>query len=92
MANQLTGEYAARNEIMGAYMRLTQKLFKEFKSTYIEQFLKTNNSHADALDTLAFAVDSSLKRTIEVEYLPKPSIETESHPTLYDIKTDLRVS
>lgn len=76
--NQLTGEYAVRNERMGTYMRLAQKLFKEFNSVYIERFSITNNSHADALTTLTFVMDSTLKRTIELEYLPKPSIETKS--------------
>lgn len=64
VANQLTGEYATKNERMRAYMRLAQKFFKEFKLTYIKQFLKSDNSRADALPTLAYAVDSSLKTTI----------------------------
>lgn len=73
----------------GAYMWLAQKLFKEFKSTYIEQFPRTSNSHADALATLASIVDSSLKRTIEVDYLPRPIIEFEGQPTICDIEADI---
>ena len=90
LANQLTGECAAMNQIMEAYMRLTQKLFREFKSSYIKRFPRTSNSHAYTLATLASAVDSSLKRTIEVEYLPTPSIETDQgcHVIFY-VKTDL---
>lgn len=61
---------------MNIYIRMAQKLIKEFRSAHIERFSRTNNSHAGALTTLVFAVDSKLKRTIEVEYLPKPSIET----------------
>ena len=91
MANQLTGEYAARNERMGAYMRMTQKLIKEFKTAYVERFPITNNSHSDALATLASAVDSKLKRTIEVEYLPKPSIKTGGQPTICDLEDDFGV-
>lgn len=76
VVNQITSEYAARNERMGIYMRMAQKLIKEFRTAYVERFSRTNNSHADALATLASAVDSKLKRTIEVEFLPRPSIET----------------
>lgn len=56
MANQLTRKYAARNLRMNAYIRLAQKLFKSFKSAYIERFSRTNNSHAYALATLASVV------------------------------------
>ena len=38
VANQLTGGYAVRNKRMEAYMRLAQKLFREFPSAYIEIF------------------------------------------------------
>lgn len=64
------------NERMGAYIRMDQKLIKEFWTAYIEKFPRTSNSHAHALATLALAVDSKLNRTFEVESLPKLSIET----------------
>lgn len=76
VTNQLTGEYAARNERMRVYMRLAQKLIKEFRTAYVERFPRTSNSHANALATLALAVDSRLKRTLEVEFLSRLSIET----------------
>ena len=75
VANQLTGEYAVRKQRMGAYMRLAQKLFKDFDCAYIERFLRTNNSHADALAALSSVIDSNMKRIIEVEFLPRPSTE-----------------
>lgn len=74
-ANQLTEEYAARNQRMEAYMRLAQKLFRSFNSACIERFPRTSNSHADALATIALAVKSNMERTIEVEFLPRPIIE-----------------
>ena len=93
VANQLTTEYAARNQKMETYMRLAHKLFREFMSAYIERFPRTSNSHVDALATLASTVDSSLKRTIEVEYLPRPSIETDQGcHVIFDVETDLGVS
>lgn len=66
VVNQLTGVYAARNQILEAYMKLVQKLFKCFKLVYIERFRRTSNSHTDTLATLASAVDSDMKMTIEV--------------------------
>lgn len=75
VTSQLTSEYAVRNEMMGPYMRMAQKLIKEFRTTYIKRFPITSKSHADALATLASAMGSKLKRTIEVEYLPNPSTE-----------------
>lgn len=71
-------------------MRLAQKLLKEFKSDYIERFPIT--SHTDVLGTLASTVDSSLKRTIEVEYLHMLSIETKGQPTICDIEGNHGVS
>ena len=58
-------------------MRLAQKLFRNFKSAYIERFPRTSNSHADALETLASAVGSEIKRTVEVGFLLRLSIHTE---------------
>lgn len=58
---------------MEAYMKLAQQLLKSFTSAYIKRFPRTNNSHADALATLASTVDLKMKRTIDVEYLPRPS-------------------
>lgn len=77
MANQLTREYAARNQRMETYMKLAQGLFKDFDSAYIERSSRSSNSHADALATLASAINSTSKRTIEVEFLPKPSTEAD---------------
>ena len=70
VANQLTGEYAARNHKMESYMKLAQKLIKNFQTPYIERFPRSSNSHGDALATLASAVNSDMKRTIKVEFQP----------------------
>lgn len=74
VANQLIWEYCARNHMMEAYMKLTQQHLKPFTSDYIERFPRINNSHADALATLASVVSSKIKRTIYVEYLPGPAL------------------
>ena len=57
-------------------MKLAQQLLKSFTSAYVERFPILNNSHADALTTLASAVDSKIKRAIDVEYLIRSSIES----------------
>lgn len=72
-------------------MRLAQKLINDFRTAYVERFPRTRNSHANALAILASAVDSKLKRIIEVELLPKPSIETRGQ-IICDIETELGVS
>lgn len=50
---------------------------KSFTSIHIGQFLRSNNNHADALTILALAVDSQIKKAIDVEFLARPSIEPE---------------
>lgn len=93
ITNQLTGEYAARNQRMEAYMRLAQKLFKSFNSAYIKRFSQTNNSHADTLVTFSSAVESDMKIIIEVEFLPRPTIDAEQDcHMVFDVEVDLGVS
>ena len=48
----------------------------------MEIFPRTNNSYVDALATLALTIDSNCKRTIKVEYLPKPSIKIEHNQVM----------
>lgn len=78
---------------MEAYMRLAQKLFSSFNSAYIERFSRTSNSYADALATLASAMESEMKRIIEVEFLSRPSIDAEKGcHTVFNVEADLGVS
>lgn len=53
MANELTGEFCARNQKMEVYMMLAYQLLKPFTSAYAEKFPRINNSHAGALAILA---------------------------------------
>lgn len=90
VANQLTREYVTRNQRMEAYMKLAQKLLKSFNSAYIERFPRISKSHAEALATLASTVKSDMKRTNEVEFPSRPSIDAEQGCHLiFDIKADL---
>lgn len=69
VANMLIGEYCARNQRMEAYMKLAQQLLKAFPMI--------NNIHTNSLPILASILDSQFKRTIDVEYLPRPNIGAE---------------
>lgn len=72
-------------------MRLAQKLFRDFNSD-IERFPQISDNHGD---TLASAVELEMKRTIEVDYLPRPSIEAEQEMVqniVIDIETYLGIS
>lgn len=78
-------------------MRLAQKLFRDFNSD-IERFPQISDNHGDTLATLATlasAVELEMKRTIEVDYLPRPSIEAEQEMVqniVIDIETYLGIS
>lgn len=74
----------------GSLHEIGTKLFKSFNLAYIERFPTTSNSHADGLAILAWAVESNMKRTIKVKFLPKPSIDIEQDcHMVFDIETDL---
>lgn len=92
VANQLTGEYAANNERIAAYMKLAQRLVIKFNSVYIERFPRANKSYDNALPTLTSAMDSKLKRDVEVEFLPSPSIKPGEQQIMYDIEVNLGIS
>ena len=73
--NQLKGEYAARDERMAAYMKTANSLLTKFDHHELNQITRDQNTHADALACLASAINSELKRTIEVGFVPEPSID-----------------
>lgn len=77
----------------GSLHEIGTKLFKSFNLAYIERFPKTSISHADALATFTSTVELNMKRTIEVEFLPRPSIEADQDcNTVFDVEVDLEIS
>lgn len=72
--NQLQGEYAAKNNRMAAYMKTTNSLLAKFDHHELNQITRDQNTHGDALACLASAINSEIKRTIEVGFIPEPSI------------------
>ncbi|XXG90553.1 hypothetical protein AAC387_Pa12g2289 [Persea americana] len=75
VTNQLSGDYQARDDRMAAYLAHTKELLSQFEMTEIRQVGRESNSHANALASLASAVEASNRRTVEVETLREPSIK-----------------
>lgn len=78
VSNQISGDYNAKDERIAAYLALVKKLMTSFEEINIQQFPRGQNSHADALEALSSAVDSSLKRVIPIDFLICPSINHNS--------------
>ncbi|XXG82190.1 hypothetical protein AAC387_Pa10g0189 [Persea americana] len=75
VTSQLSGDYQAQDDRMAAYLAYAKGLLSEFERAEVQQISKESNSHADALASLASAVEAGNKRTVEVETLQEPSIE-----------------
>ncbi|KAM2437423.1 hypothetical protein ACFX1W_014531 [Malus domestica] len=68
----VTNNFDAKDSSMAAYLAQTQLLLKHFHYQ-ITQIPRAANSHADALDRLASAVEDKIGRKIQVELLATPS-------------------
>jgi ribonuclease HI len=77
VANQISGEYQARDERMSAYLLVTRSLLAEFESTQVAQIGREHNSHANILAKLATALESDMQRTICVVTLDRPSFQNQ---------------
>ncbi|XP_028080313.1 uncharacterized protein LOC114281927 [Camellia sinensis] len=73
-AHTIKGEYAAKNDRMAAYMKTTNSLLIKFDHHELNQITRDQNTHADALACLASAINSEVKRTIEMGFILEPSI------------------
>lgn len=74
VANQLTGEYAARDDRMVVYVREAQCFIYEIEDVKIKQISWEDNAHADSLASLATTVKSELRREILIDFLQSLSI------------------
>ncbi|XP_038693764.1 uncharacterized protein LOC119991491 [Tripterygium wilfordii] len=77
IVGQLTGEYAAKTKAMIAYLTEAKKLIEKLEDFEIQQVPRGQNSHADALATLASADQEKLRRTIIIDIQEKPSVPPE---------------
>ena len=75
VTSQLSGDYQARDDRMAAYLARARGLLSQFERAEVRQIGRECNSHADALASLASAVEAGERRTIEVETLQEPSID-----------------
>ena len=64
--NQISGEYATKDEKMVAYLIEVKRLLMEFTHVQVEYISRDLNGHADALASLASAVAPELRRIISV--------------------------
>uniref|UniRef100_A0A2N9FK28 Uncharacterized protein n=1 Tax=Fagus sylvatica TaxID=28930 RepID=A0A2N9FK28_FAGSY len=74
VVNQISGDYAAKDEKMRIYLVEAKKLLAKFKHVQIEHIGRELNGHADALAGLASAVAPELRRIISVGVQSLPSI------------------
>jgi ABC-type transporter Mla subunit MlaD len=74
VVNQISGDYAAKDEKMKTYLTEAKKLLGKFKHVQIEHISRDLNGHADALASLASAVAPELRRTISVGVQNLPSV------------------
>ena len=77
MANQVSGEYQARDERMWAYLTVARSPLAEFESIHVAQIGREHNSHADILAKLATTLESNIQRTVCIETLDRPSFQSQ---------------
>ena len=75
VANQISGEYQAKDDRMLAYVTVARTLLSEFESTQVAQIGREHNSHADVLAKLATALETDVQRTVCIEILDQPSFQ-----------------
>jgi ribonuclease HI len=75
VANQISGEYQARDERMSAYLTAVRFLLAKFESIHVAQIGREHNSHVDILAKLATALESDIQRTVCIETLDQPSFQ-----------------
>ena len=75
VANQISGEYQAKDERMSAYLTIAQSLLAEFDSIHVAQIGREHNSYADILAKLATALELDIQRTVCIETLDRPSFQ-----------------
>ncbi len=73
VANQISGEYQAKDERMAVYLTIARSLLSKFDSIHVAQIGREHNSHADILAKLATALEMDMQRTVCIKTLDQPS-------------------
>ncbi|XP_021991432.1 uncharacterized protein LOC110888200 [Helianthus annuus] len=76
VANQVNGEYEAREANMIEYLEQVKQVMASFESCKVDHVPRNKNKKADALSKLAFVSFSHLAKEVRVEVLNAPSIAT----------------
>lgn len=74
-ANQVTGEFVAKDRRMEKYIKAVQQITSLLKSFTIKQILRGSNRRADALSKLASMCFGHLSKEVLVEVLKERSID-----------------
>ncbi|GFS40881.1 hypothetical protein Acr_00g0071010 [Actinidia rufa] len=82
VVNQVTEKFVTRGVKMARYLAVAKNLLIEFKAVKIEQVGRDQNSHADALVSLASIFEGEAGRIIAIELLSAPSLETSRESVL----------
>ena len=73
VVDQVKGELEARDERMQGYLAQIRHLQLKFESFNLQHILRSGNTHAESLTTLATSSVQNLPRVIFIEDLCKPS-------------------
>lgn len=73
IVNQVRTDFAARDASMLAYRSAAHQQLQKFSTYEIRQIPRAENSHVDALTTLASVIDNKIGRQVPVEILTQPS-------------------
>ena len=73
VVDQVKGELEARDERMQGYLAQIRHLQLKFESFNLQHILRSGNTHADSLTTLATSSMQNLPHIILIEDLCKPS-------------------
>ncbi|KAK1409583.1 hypothetical protein QVD17_36110 [Tagetes erecta] len=75
IANQVSGEYEAKDESMAKYLDRAKTLLQAFDAYEVIHIPRSKNKKADALSKLASVVFEHLAKDVRVEVLRRPSVQ-----------------
>ncbi|XP_076920799.1 uncharacterized protein LOC143582025 [Bidens hawaiensis] len=74
VANQVSGDYEAKDHKMIEYLKKTRELLQSFKKAKVVHISWGQNKKADALSKLASVAFDHLAKNVKVETIKQPSI------------------
>ncbi|XP_052196167.1 uncharacterized protein LOC127803734 [Diospyros lotus] len=83
---QVQGEYQAKGPKVVAYLQKVQELLHFFDKCEVNQVLRSQNSHADALARLALVGETDSLGAIPIEFLATPSAEKRTETLTVELR------